>query len=92
LSDKTQFVRQRYTSLPSDEGKDPPPKIRIEDSDKWLAGVLAPGSFPMQYYDDFQRLKSIVTGHRRPGKDTWNQEIKAVLPCNGIDANHWFNQ
>ena len=46
----------------------------------------------MQYYDDFQRLKSIVTGHRRPGKDTWNQEIKAILPCNGIDANHWSNQ
>ncbi|WP_147625832.1 hypothetical protein [Alistipes provencensis] len=42
--------------LPSDEGKDLPPKIRAEDSDKWLAGVLAPGSFPMQYYDDFQSV------------------------------------
>lgn len=78
--------------LLSGDNKDPPPKTSIEDFDKLLAGVLKPGRFPMQYYDDFQRLKSIVTGHRRPGKDTWNQEIKAILPCNGIDANHWFNQ
>lgn len=92
LSDKTQFVGQRYTSLSSGEGKNPPPKIRIDNFDKLLAVVLKPGSFPIQYYDDFQRLKSIVTGHRWPGEGTWNQEIKAVLPCNGIDANHWFNQ
>ena len=56
-------------SLPSDEGKDPPPKIRIEDSDKWLAGVLAPGRFPMQYYNRFGAKKSrrceLWSGQRR---------------------------
>ena len=51
LSDKTQFVGQRYSSLPSDEGKDPPQKIRIEDFDKRLAGVLGPGHSPLQYYN-----------------------------------------
>ena len=43
LSDKCQFVGQRYSSLASSEAKDPLPKTSIEDSDKRLAGVLKPG-------------------------------------------------
>lgn len=71
-------------SLPSDEGKDPPPKIRIEDSDKWLAGVLAPGRFPMQYYNRFGAKKSrrceLGSGQRR----TSVQNVWAVVVATGM--------
>jgi len=93
LSDKCQFVGQRYTSLPSGEGKDPPPKTSTEDFDKRLAGALKQGRFPMQYYNRFGAGKNRRCGLERTGADIGTEAVFPVVYCGRIDyssnrANH----
>ncbi len=81
LSDKCQFVGQRYSSLASSEAKDPLPKTSIEDSDKRLAGVLKPGNFPLQYYNRRAPKKSPANGLERTGADISSEAFYLVVYC-----------
>ena len=89
LSDKCQFVGQRYSSLPSGEGKDPPPKTSTEDFGRCLAGVLEPGYFPMQYYDSFRARKSRRCGLERTAADIGIGIENTVVYCDP-EQSHSF--
>ena len=81
LSDKCQFVGQRYSSLASSEAKDPPPKIRNDDSDKLLAGGLGPGRFRVQYYNRREPKKSPANGLERSWADISSEAFYPVVYC-----------
>ena len=51
LSDKTQFVGQRYTSLPSGDGKNPRRRISDRSSENPPLRLPGLGLFPVQYYN-----------------------------------------
>ena len=51
LSDKCQFVGQRYSSLPSDEGKNPRRRISDRSFENPPLRLPGPGLFPVQYYN-----------------------------------------
>ena len=53
LSDKTQFVGQRYSSLPSGEGKNPRRKNFRKNFAKPPLRLPRAGRFPVQYYNRF---------------------------------------
>ena len=51
LSDKCQFVGQRYSSLPSGEGKNPRRRISDRSFENPPLRLPEPGWFPVQYYN-----------------------------------------
>ena len=51
LSDKCQFVGQRYSSLPSGEGKNPRRRIADRSFENPPLRLPEPGLFPVQYYN-----------------------------------------
>ena len=71
----------RYSSLASSEAKDPPPKIRNDDSDKLLAGGLGPGRFRVQYYNRREPKKSPANGLERSWADISSEAFYPVVYC-----------
>ncbi len=69
LSDKTQFVGQRYSSLPSGDGKNPLRRNSDGSFSKSSKRSLEPVPFPMQCYSGFSSCESLVSGHKRTGRD-----------------------
>ena len=53
LSDKTQFVGQRYTSLLSGDNKNPRRRISDQSFENPPLRLPEPGRFPVQYYNRF---------------------------------------
>ena len=65
LSDKTQFVGQRYTSLLSGDNKNPRRRISARSFQNFPKRFPGPGRFPMQYYNRFGAKKSRRCGLER---------------------------
>ena len=87
LSDKCQFVGQRYSSLPSDEGKNPRRRISDRSFENPPLRLPGPGLFPVQYYNRPARKKSPPNGLERTGADTG---IKAGLQIIYCSNNSYF--
>ena len=70
LSDKTQFVGQRYTSLPLAMAKNPRRRISERSFENPPLRLLGPGRFPVQYYNrpdakkPAERTGAVVGGHK----------------------------
>ena len=74
LSDKCQFVGQRYSSLPSGDGKKPRRRTAIESLKTPPLRLPGLGLFPVQYYNrpvrkkkPAERTGAVVSGHRNRG-------------------------
>ena len=65
LSDKCQFVGQRYSSLPSGDGKKPRRRTAIESLKTPPLRLPGLGLFPVQYYNRPVRKKSPPNGLER---------------------------
>ena len=68
LSDKPKFVGQRYSSLPSGEGKNPQQRISTDGFGSPPLRGFRPGRFTMQYYNRSELKKSLPNGLERTSK------------------------
>ena len=81
LSDKPKFVGQRYSSLPSDEGKNPRRRISDRSFENPPLRLPGPGLFPVQYYNRFGAKKSHRCGLERTGADIGTEVFQSVVSC-----------
>ena len=81
LSDKCQFVGQRYSSLPSDEGKNPRRRISDRSFENPPLRLPEPGWFPVQYYNRPGAKKSPRCGLERSGADVGVEVFQSVVSC-----------
>ena len=81
LSDKTQFVGQRYSSLPSGEGKNPRRKNFRKNFAKPPLRLPRAGRFPVQYYNRFGAKKIHRCGLERSGADIGTKVFHPVVSC-----------
>ena len=81
LSDKLEFVRQRYNSLYSDEDKNP--RRRISDRSLQNSPIQLPraGLFPLQYYNRRAPKKSPPNGLERTVADIGTEAFYPVVYC-----------
>lgn len=88
LSDKCQFVGQRYSSLPSDEGKNPRRRISDRSFENPPLRLPEPGWFPVQYYNRPGAKKSPRCGLERSGADVGVEVFQSVVSCS---MKGWFS-
>ena len=85
LSDKCQFVGQRYSSLASSEAKNPRRKNFRKIYAKPPLRLPRVGRFPVQYYNRFGAKKSHRCGLERTGADIGTEAFYPVVYCGRID-------
>ena len=81
MSDKTQFVGQRYTSLPSGDGKNSRRRISNRSSQNSPIRLSRVGLFPVQYYNRLEMKKSPSNGLERTGADIKPEMLKTIISC-----------
>ena len=81
LSDKCQFVGQRYSSLLSGDNKNP--RRRISDRSFENPPLRLPGSglLPVQYYNRFGTKKSSPCGLKRTGANIGTEVFQSIVSC-----------
>ena len=81
LSDKTQFVGQRYSSLLSGDNKNPRRKIFCENFEKPPLRLPGPSLFPVQYYNRAGAKTNPRCGLERTGADIGTEVFQSVVSC-----------
>ena len=81
LSDKPKFVGQRYSSLPSGDGKKPRRRTAIESLKTPPLRLPGLGLFPVQYYNRPVRKKSPPNGLERSRADIGIEVFLSVVSC-----------
>ena len=81
LSDKCQFVGQRYSSLLSGDNKNPRRRISDQSFENPPLRLPEPGRFPVQYYNRFGAKKSHRCGLERSGADIGIEVFLSVVSC-----------
>ena len=81
LSDKCQFVGQRYSSLPSGEGKNPRRKNFRKNFAKPPLRLPRVGRFPLQYYNHAGAKTNPRYGLERSGADIGTEVFHPVVSC-----------
>ena len=85
LSDKCQFVGQRYSSLLSGDNKNPRRKIFCENFEKPPLRLPGPSLFPVQYYNRAGAKTNPRCGLERTGADIGTEAFYPVVYCGRID-------
>ena len=75
------FGIQRYSSLPSDDGKKPRRRISDRSFENPPLRLPEPGRFPAQYYNRFGAKKSPRCGLERTGADISSEAFFPVVYC-----------
>ena len=81
LSDKCQFVGQRYSSLLSGDNKNPRRKIFCENFEKPPLRLPGPSLFPVQYYNRAGAKTNPRCGLERTGADIGTEVFQSVVSC-----------
>ena len=81
LSDKCQFVGQRYSSLLSGDNKNPRRKIFCENFEKPPLRLPGPSLFPVQYYNRAGAKTNPRCGLERSGADIGTEVFQSVVSC-----------
>ena len=81
LSDKCQFVGQRYSSLLSGDNKNPRRKIFCENFEKPPLRLPGPSLFPVQYYNPAGAKTNPRCGLERSGADIGTEAFHPVVYC-----------
>ena len=81
LSDKCQFVGQRYSSLFSGENKNPRRKIFCKNFEKPPLRLPGPSLFPVQYYNRAGAKTNPRCGLERTGADIGTEVFQSVVSC-----------
>ncbi len=81
LSDKRQFVGQRYSSLFSGENKNPRRKIFCKNFEKPPLRLPRAGLFPVQYYNRAGAKTNPRCGLERSGADIGTEVFQSVVSC-----------
>ena len=82
------FGIQRYSSLPSDEGKNPRRRISDRSFENPPLRLPEPGWFPVQYYNRPGAKKSPRCGLERSGADVGVEVFQSVVSCS---MKGWFS-
>lgn len=75
------FGIQRYSSLPSGDGKNPRRRVSTKSFVNPPLRLPRTGHFPMQYYNRFGAKKSRRYGLERTGADIGTEASRAVVYC-----------